>query len=742
MALPRRTLLIVLGSIVALILLVVISIPIFLNADNFRTRIESALTTSLGRKVTLGKLDLSVLTGSLVAENATLADDPAFSNQPFLQAAKVKIGIELIPLILSREIHITGFDIDSPKINLLRAANGTWNYSTIGSAQQNASANKESSSLLPNLTVGHVVVTNGQLTVGIAPTPGSPATPARTYDKLSLEAKDFSFQKSFPYTVSAHLPGDGTVSLSGNAGPINAHDASLTPFSAHLEAKHIDPLAAGFVDSTAGLTGTIDAIDVQATWNGQQLHVANLLIDTPKLTIVRENKPTNTVTPPPAPNSNNMLSTLTADHLQIKNGAITITSPGQTTPAVYQKLNADVTNVSPTASSPFKLSAQIPGGGSLTGDGTAGPINQANASATPLNAHISITHLDLASSGVVAPDAGISGLADVDVRALSDGKNLNANISSKIQGLRIAKNGSPSAKPVDIQLAIAQNMQSLSGQIQKGVINIGGAIINIAGTYQTTGATTALNLKVSSDSTSIDALEAFLPSVGVHLPSGSRLQGGTLTTSLNVTSTAANPIISGPVRLNNTNLAGFDLGSKLGPLSSLAGIKSGSGTAIQSLSTNINVNGGNVRTDNLSLIVPSIGSATGAGTISAAGALNYNVILKLTAIAGAIPGAATGGAASGAAGIAGQLMGMIPGGTAGGAAGGVVGNIAGSTLRNGIPVAIGGTTSNPTFAPNMSGVLSSAAGAAAKGAVKPSTPGNNKTDPLSNALGGLLKPRN
>lgn len=735
MAIPRRTLPIVLGSIVALVLLIVISIPLLLNADTFRTRIESALTTSLGRKVTLGKLDLSVFSGSLVAENATLADDPAFSTQPFLQASKVKIGIEVLPLILSQEIHITGFDIDSPKITLLRAANGTWNYSTIGSAQQNASANKDSSSLIPNLTVGHVAITNGQLTVGVAPAPGAPATPRRTYDQLNLGAKDFSFQKSFPFTVSAHLPADGTVSLSGNAGPINSRDASLTPFSAHLEAKHIDPLAAGFVDASAGVSGTIDAIDVQATWNGQQLHVANFVVDTPKLTLVHDNKPTTTVTPPPAPDSNNMLSTFSADHLQIKNGTIAITSPGQTKPAVYQQLNAELTNVSPTASSPFKLSAQIPGGGSLSGDGTAGPINQANATATPVNAHIAITHLDLASSGIVPPEDGISGIANVDIKALSDGKMLNANVSTNVQGLRIAKNGSPSAKPVDVQLTVSQNLQSLTGQLQKAVITIGRAVVNIAGTYQPSGPTTALNLKVSSDAASIDELEAFLPSVGVHLPTGSRLQGGTLTTSLNVTGTTTAPVISGPVRVNNTSLAGFDLGSKLGPLSSLAGIKPGSGTAIQSLSANVNINGGNVRTDNLSLIVPSLGSATGAGTISAAGALNYNVILKLTGLLGGLGGSKGGGSATGAGGIAGQLMGMIPGGAAGGVAGGVIGNIAGSALRNGVPVVIGGTTSNPTFTPNMNGVLSGAAGSAAKGIAKPS----NNANPLTNALGGLLK---
>ena len=277
-------------------------------------------------------------------------------------------------------------------------------------------------------------------------------------------------------------------------------------------------------------------------------------------------------------------------------------------------------------------------------------------------------------------------------------------------------------------------MQALTGQLQNADITIGKAVINVAGTYQTSGATTTLNLKVDSKAASIDELEAFLPSVGVHLPSGSRLQGGTLTTNLSVTGAVGAPIISGPVRIDNTNLAGFDLGSKLGPLSSLAGIKPGSGTAIQSLSANVAINGGNVRTDNVSVVVPSIGSATGAGTISAAGALNYNIILKLTGVLGA---ASKAGAVAGSGGIAG-LVGLIPGGAVGGAAGNVIGNYAGAALRNGVPVAIGGTTSNPTFTPNMGGIVNSATkGTPRKGAAKPSS---KSTDSLSNALGGLLKP--
>jgi hypothetical protein len=728
MAVRHRTLFVVLGSIIALVLLSVVSIPLFLNADSFRTRIESALSESVGRKVTLGKLDLSVLSGSLVAQSSTVSDDPAFSNQPFLQTGTVKINIEMIPLIFSREIHINGFSIDSPKINLLRKANGTWNYSSIGNAHQKTANSKESASMIPNLTVGEVTLTNGQMTVGIEPPPGKPATPRRTYDKLDVDAKNFSFEKQFPYSVSLHLPGDGTVSIKGNAGPINQHDASLTPFSADLQVKHLDPLAAGFVDSTAGITGTIDAINVQATWNGQLLHVSNLLIDTPRLTLVHANTPA-AAAPPPAPNSNDMLSTLTADHLQIKNGAITITTRGQTTPAIYQQLNAEITNFSPTTSSPFKLSAQIPGGGSLAADGTAGPLNQANSTATPLKAHATLTHLDLGSSGIVAPDAGIKGIANLDLQAASDGKTLSANISANVQNLQIAKNGSPSAKPVNLRATVIQNVQALTGQIQNAAITIGNAVVNIAGTYQTSGPTTALNLKVTGNSVPIDEIEAFLPSVGVHLPSGSRLQGGTLTTALNVTGSAADPIINGPVSVDNTNLSGFDLGSKLSAVTALTGAKTGSVTAIRSLRANVNINQGNVRTDNVALNVPALGTATGAGTISAAGALNYNVILKLTGVVG------TGqpGSSAGVGGIAGQLMGMIP---SGGAAGSV-GNITTSALRNGVPVAIGGTTSNPTFSPNLSGLASSAATSFVEGKSS-SGKTSNSTDSLTNALGGLL----
>ncbi len=125
------------------------------------------MTKSLARKVTIGSAKLSVWSGGLVAEKATVADDPQFSSQPFIQADSVKIGVEMLPLLLHREVQVRSFLLESPQIQLLRAANGTWNYSTIGGGETNQ--NEDTKKTFPDLTVGSVDVENGRITVGTQP---------------------------------------------------------------------------------------------------------------------------------------------------------------------------------------------------------------------------------------------------------------------------------------------------------------------------------------------------------------------------------------------------------------------------------------------------------------------------------------------------------------------------------------------------------------------------------------------
>lgn len=733
-----RLVLISVGAVVALLVLSAISLPLFLNADSFRTKIQSTLTQSLGRKVTIGKLGLSVWSGGLVAENVTIADDPKFSAQPFVQADRLKIDVAMFPLLLRKEVVIQGFSMESPKIQLLRAGNGAWNYSTIGSSSRGASQSAETKKTFPNLTVGEVTIENGRITVGGGPGAANPTS--RVYEKVNLEVKDFAFTKAFPFTASANLPAGGTVDVKGTAGPMNEQDASATPFSGHLEVKHLDPLAAGFVDASDGVRGTVDSVVLDAASNGVEMHVGKLLVEGPKLTLVKSN-----ASKQPKPKTNTegstMMENLSVDDAEVKNGTITLAAPGQTSgAAVYQKVNAKVTNLTPKSSSPFSVSAQLPNGGSLSATGTAGPFNQANNAGTPLNAQVNLKHFELGTSGLLPPDAGISGVADLQTKVLSNGQTLNATGTATIAGIKLAKDGVPSTKPVQLQFAVAQNEQTMSGVVQQAVLTVGSARVDVSGTYQANGPSNAINLKVIGNGLPINEIEAFLPALGVHLPQGSRLQGGTVTTALAVTGSTANPVISGPVKVSNTQLAGFDLGSKLQALSAFTGGRisssTGPGTTIRSLSMNVREEGGSIRTDNIALDVAGVGTATGAGSVSSGGALNYNMVLKLT---GLTVGSGGGNQASagGTAGMVGALSGFIPGGSTGGA----VGGIASSALKSGIPVAIGGTTSNPTFTPNVAGLATSVGASAAQGLLNGKTQpssGKKASDPLSDALGGLL----
>ena len=62
--------------VVALLVVVVVAIPFLVNVNNYRPQIESQLSAALGRQVGVGNLRLSLLGGSVVADDITIADDP------------------------------------------------------------------------------------------------------------------------------------------------------------------------------------------------------------------------------------------------------------------------------------------------------------------------------------------------------------------------------------------------------------------------------------------------------------------------------------------------------------------------------------------------------------------------------------------------------------------------------------------------------------------------------------------
>jgi len=272
-------------AIVGLVVGAVAALPFLLDANTFRPTIEMQLTVALGRRVQLGDLRLSLLLGSLVAKDLRIADDPSFSVAPFLIAKELRIGVLLRPLIFSRKVNLERFEIISPQITLIRASNGTWNFSSIGRVApagapargaDSGISNRPASSL-PTFLVARIAIEDGRVEIARMPAQGA----AIVYQHVNLTVRDFSFASQFPFELSAGLPAGGAISATGHVGPFNRDDVAASPGDAQVYLKGLDPVAAGFLDPDAGLALLAD-IDIQAASDGQTLntsgnvHVQNL----------------------------------------------------------------------------------------------------------------------------------------------------------------------------------------------------------------------------------------------------------------------------------------------------------------------------------------------------------------------------------------------------------------------------------------------------------------------------------
>ena len=110
---------------------------------------------------------------------------------------------------------------------------------------------------------------------------------------------------------------------------------------------------------------------------------------------------------------------------------------------------------------------------------------------------------------------------------------------------------------------------------------------SLTGTYVERGDSPVLNMQFAGSNIPIPELEAMLPALGIVLPAGSSLQGGTATGHFTFQGPADRLITVGSIKLNQTRLTGFDLGGKLKAIAALTGIKAGGDTDIENFSANV-----------------------------------------------------------------------------------------------------------------------------------------------------------
>ena len=479
-------------AVAVFILVVIASVPLFVNANTFRPVIEKKLSDATGRTVKVGDLSLSVLHGRLTARDLSVSGDPAFSTTPILTASELRIGVAMKPLIFGHHLNVRSFTVVSPQINLIRAANGTWNFSSLGNPVSQkpgetggappAAANPTGQAPalpplpknLPELNVGLIEIENAQVSVEMLPAHGGPSV----YSAVDVTAHDFSFNSKFPFDVSAGMPGGGTLNMAGHIGPLNRSDTATSPADVHILLKDLNPVAAGFLN----------------------------------------------------------------------------------------------------------------------------------------------------------PSAGISVVTDVDTNAKSDGKELVINGSAHLDGLKLRKSPAAAQNPVDITFFITHQLKENTGVIKDAAVQIGNSALHVSGTYQPVehGADDpVLALKMAGHNLPVNDLQDLMTAVGIRLPNNSKLHDGTVSLSLTINGQAKSLAIIGPVGADNTKLVGFDVGSKIKGIAALSGVKTGDTTDFQKLRANVKMNGAGVTIDDIDAMIGGMGELNGAGTVSPANQLNFNLTVKV-----------------------------------------------------------------------------------------------------------------
>jgi len=250
----NKTLKIVL-IVVGVLIVLVLAVPFLIPVNQFRPTIEEKASAALGRKVQLGNMSLSLISGSLSADNISIGDDSKFSSTPFLTAKSLNVGVEMMPLIFSKTLHVTGVTIASPQVTLLHNSAGVWNYSSLGAGAKTEAAKKPSgsSTAAADLTIKKLELKDGSIIVGLVN-----SQKRSTYDHVNVTASNVAMTSQFPVTVTADLPSGGKFKLDGVFGPIDQADTALTPLTAKLNVTDLNLASTGFLDPSLGLGGLVD----------------------------------------------------------------------------------------------------------------------------------------------------------------------------------------------------------------------------------------------------------------------------------------------------------------------------------------------------------------------------------------------------------------------------------------------------------------------------------------------------
>ena len=574
-----RKIAIVIGIVVVVIVVAVGILVATFNPNDYRGTVQTKLEQQLDRKVTLGNMDLGLIPLRFRVYNLSVADDPKFSDRAFVQTQELSVSVKLLPL-LSKSVQIDSLSLDRPRVELIKNAQGVWNFATMGQKAPGTAPAAAPASSQP-FSLGELSINDGQVAI----TDLQNSKPRTVYDHINVKLTDFAPDSPFNLDASVQLPGSGNqeVSLQGKGGPLSHANPASTPFKGTFELKGVQIAGLQKFLQTPALVNTDGVLsghtDISSA-SGKLSASGQMNVDNPKLHGIDVGYPINA--------DYDVSDDLTNDLLTLNRGNIKLGS----TPI---SVAGTVSSKTPTAQLNLELKANA--------------VSIAE-----------IARLSAAAGVAFAPGTTVNGQISADIKA--QGASDKPALNGALAGSNIQISGKEIAKPVQIS---AVNIALSPTEIHSDNFNV------VSG-----GTTAAVQFSLKEYTSNSPQVNATLRAPQAALPDLLSMAKAYGVTSLDKVSGAGNLSLdmsaAGPlqslssdqiakalngtinVNFNNVHYAGVDVSHQLLSMigSSQAGKDQGY-TNVQKLTGTILVKGGVAQTSNLQALL-DIGNVGATGT--------------------------------------------------------------------------------------------------------------------------------
>ena len=198
---------------------------------------------SLGRKITVDKIEVTLTPVGARLVNFAMADDPAFSAAAFLRAKDLQVDLRLLPLLIG-QFRLKRLVLESPVITIVRDARGQYNFASNARNQKsdresadiskNASDRKQDSQLF---LVASLNVSDGTLRYRDLKN-GSELTATL----INLKVNDFEWDEPFDIQLEAAvMAAKHNLKFKSRVGPIAGNrDYRDVPLDGDIRADALD----------------------------------------------------------------------------------------------------------------------------------------------------------------------------------------------------------------------------------------------------------------------------------------------------------------------------------------------------------------------------------------------------------------------------------------------------------------------------------------------------------------------